>query len=414
MYTIDKQLQNGQCWGSRQQAAHKVSNSSQKAHIAALGLLMLPQERKERGKRLADAVEACIGAVYLTAAAAAAASGTAGSSGSTLGSGRVPVSGPGLAAAAAFCEAVGVLPQGAAALACKTSMTPFQSPTSISQPQRLQRSSSLQLLQQPVLGYSFRQPELLQQAVTHVTVLGAISYQRLEFLGDAVLDLLVSAWIMQRLAAQMRASSATSIYAPAIMTRGRAALVNNTNLARAAAAAGLHKYIKFKARNLAKNISMFVSRHNPVQDSIKAMEVAAPGSPHKHQQEQPQLADWLYAPAGAAAVATGTACSVVNSNAVPSLLQWSERDLRVWRDVWDPDSTYGAARIDGSTTNKADHAEGQHKQGDNGWQRAPKALADVAESIIGAALIDSNVGNNGNLTWTSAWGIIQRLLPTLV
>ncbi len=45
----------------------------------------------------------------------------------------------------------------------------------------------------PLLGgYTFQRPALLQQALTHVSVLGAPSYQRLELLGDAVLDLVVS------------------------------------------------------------------------------------------------------------------------------------------------------------------------------------------------------------------------------
>jgi hypothetical protein len=55
----------------------------------------------------------------------------------------------------------------------------------------------LNQLQREVLGYSFTHPGLLAQALNHVSVLGAVSYQRLEFLGDALLDLLVSAQLMQ-------------------------------------------------------------------------------------------------------------------------------------------------------------------------------------------------------------------------
>jgi dsRNA-specific ribonuclease len=40
--------------------------------------------------------------------------------------------------------------------------------------------------------YAFRDASWLAQAVTHVSVLGSVSYQRLEFLGDALLDLVVS------------------------------------------------------------------------------------------------------------------------------------------------------------------------------------------------------------------------------
>ncbi|TKW61629.1 MAG: ribonuclease III [Blastochloris viridis] len=41
------------------------------------------------------------------------------------------------------------------------------------------------------LGYVFRQPELLKQALTHPSF-GAENYQRLEFLGDRVLGLIVA------------------------------------------------------------------------------------------------------------------------------------------------------------------------------------------------------------------------------
>jgi len=41
------------------------------------------------------------------------------------------------------------------------------------------------------LGYTFRQPELLEQALTHPSF-GAKNYQRLEFLGDRVLGLIVA------------------------------------------------------------------------------------------------------------------------------------------------------------------------------------------------------------------------------
>lgn len=52
------------------------------------------------------------------------------------------------------------------------------------------------------LGYSFRSRELLRQALTHVSAANeagetARSNQRLEFLGDAVLDLLVSEVLME-------------------------------------------------------------------------------------------------------------------------------------------------------------------------------------------------------------------------
>jgi hypothetical protein len=76
-----------------------------------------------RGKRLADCVEALIGAVYLSAAAKAdSAEAEAAAGGGSWGvssiSSVMPVSEAGLAAAAAFCEAAGVLPTGGCWLCC--------------------------------------------------------------------------------------------------------------------------------------------------------------------------------------------------------------------------------------------------------------------------------------------------------
>lgn len=40
--------------------------------------------------------------------------------------------------------------------------------------------------------HKHRDPSWLVQSLTHVSVLGGVSYQRLEFLGDALMDLIVS------------------------------------------------------------------------------------------------------------------------------------------------------------------------------------------------------------------------------
>jgi hypothetical protein len=47
---------------------------------------------------------------------------------------------------------------------------------------------------QPLLGgrYTFKQPLLLMEALTHVSVMSQPSYQLLEFLGDALVDLVVT------------------------------------------------------------------------------------------------------------------------------------------------------------------------------------------------------------------------------
>ncbi|MGY8986000.1 MAG: ribonuclease III [Sphingomonadales bacterium] len=49
-----------------------------------------------------------------------------------------------------------------------------------------------------ILNYKFKNKELLKVALTHPSLEGFESYQRLEFLGDRVLGLLVSAWIYEK------------------------------------------------------------------------------------------------------------------------------------------------------------------------------------------------------------------------
>ena len=51
------------------------------------------------------------------------------------------------------------------------------------------------------IGYEFKNPELLNEALTHPTYAeehGCMSNQRLEFLGDAVLELCVSRRLFER------------------------------------------------------------------------------------------------------------------------------------------------------------------------------------------------------------------------
>jgi hypothetical protein len=95
----------------------------------------------------------------------------------------------------------GLTHAGSAALACKPCLDAFSTSSSDGrqQQQQQQQQSSLQRLQQQVLGHNFSHPALLQQALTHLSRFGGCNYQRLEFLGDSVLDLYVSSWLMLQL-----------------------------------------------------------------------------------------------------------------------------------------------------------------------------------------------------------------------
>lgn len=48
-----------------------------------------------------------------------------------------------------------------------------------------------------LVGYKFDKPSLLDEALTHPSLSGTYNYQRLEFLGDRVLGLVISTWLLE-------------------------------------------------------------------------------------------------------------------------------------------------------------------------------------------------------------------------
>ena len=94
-------------------------------------------------------------------------------------------------------------------------------------------------LLEPKLGLTFRDPGLLQQALVHRSFVNEAggtptdSYERMEFLGDAVLELAVSTQLYQLLPG----------HAEGELTKGRASLVCRESLARVARRLGLGDFI---------------------------------------------------------------------------------------------------------------------------------------------------------------------------
>lgn len=74
------------------------------------------------------------------------------------------------------------------------------------------------------LGYTFREPGLLELALTHRSVSGNRNNERLEFLGDSILGLLVAEYLYRHFPAEKEGR----------LTRLRASLVNQDMLARVA------------------------------------------------------------------------------------------------------------------------------------------------------------------------------------
>ena len=102
------------------------------------------------------------------------------------------------------------------------------------------------------IGYVFKNKELLLEAFTHPsysdnTITG--SYQRLEFLGDAVLDFLVTLHIYDHCSDKLT---------PGKLTDLRSALVNNHTFASVAVDNGYHQYCKEYSPELFSTIGGFV------------------------------------------------------------------------------------------------------------------------------------------------------------
>ena len=83
------------------------------------------------------------------------------------------------------------------------------------------------------LAYSFRQPELLERALTHRSK-SAVNYERLEFLGDSVLGLAISSELYNRY---------PNLY-EGELTRLRASLVKKETLAALARELDLGNYLR--------------------------------------------------------------------------------------------------------------------------------------------------------------------------
>lgn len=118
------------------------------------------------------------------------------------------------------------------------------------------------------IGYKFKDRAYLLQALTHPTyptnrVTGC--YQQLEFLGDAVLDFLITSYIFER-CPEMD---------PGKLTDLRSALVNNVTLACICVRYNIHLYILSQNAALTEFISQFVDfqiKHdNEVTDHVELL-----------------------------------------------------------------------------------------------------------------------------------------------
>nr|WDW26280.1 dicer-2 [Amrasca biguttula biguttula] len=116
-----------------------------------------------------------------------------------------------------------------------------------------------------ILNYKFRDRSFLLQALTHSTFsrnVVTLNYQRLEFLGDALIDFLITVHIYER----------CSTLSPGDLTDLRSALVNNITLACLSVRHQFHKFLLYHSNLLHDTISVFVknqmSKENVVDEDV--------------------------------------------------------------------------------------------------------------------------------------------------
>jgi endoribonuclease Dicer len=152
---------------------------------------------------------------------------------------------------------------------------------------------------QDELGYTFKSPHLALEAVTHSSMLdsGLPSYERLEFLGDAVLDLLVVSLFKIKFP-QLDAGGATAIKGNAICNASLAVLCVDLEL---------YRFLMHSHKIMAESIAAF--REDLEAAKKTAIEAAGSNSdlaPYWHDLKPPKvLADLVEAMLGAVYVDSG-------------------------------------------------------------------------------------------------------------
>ncbi|KAH8113318.1 ribonuclease III [Phellopilus nigrolimitatus] len=110
------------------------------------------------------------------------------------------------------------------------------------------RTGTIQAVE-TIIGHQFNHKHLLAQALTHASIHGneMTSYERLEFIGDAILDFLVIRHIFDR----------DNALSPGELTLMKGAMVSNAALAAVCVWSGLHEHLLFESSALEESIQAY-------------------------------------------------------------------------------------------------------------------------------------------------------------
>ncbi|KAF8192503.1 ribonuclease III domain-containing protein [Pholiota molesta] len=125
-----------------------------------------------------------------------------------------------------------------------------------------------------IIGHKFNRPHLLGQAMTHSSIQGyeATSYERLEFIGDAILDFMVIRHIFDR----------DQQLSPGALTMLKGAMVSNSALAAVCVWSGLQEYLLFESPYLENSIRAYANELKEKQAKEYALAEAEGRSPGQY------------------------------------------------------------------------------------------------------------------------------------
>ncbi|GAW07656.1 Dicer-like protein 1 [Lentinula edodes] len=155
-------------------------------------------------------------------------------------------------------------------------------------------SSSTIKAVEAVIGCRFKRPQFLVQALTHISKTGVHSttYERLEFIGDAILDFMVVRHVFHR----------HHKMSPGLLSLLKGAMVSNAALAAVCVTSGLHQHLLFESDKLAHDIREYeyLLRRAQTEEYTSAEREGRPAGQFWHNIESPKvLSDLLESILGA-------------------------------------------------------------------------------------------------------------------
>jgi len=252
-------------------------------------------------------------------------------------------------------------------------LPPLPSPVDYSNPQVLSTIDSYNFDRfEQLIGYRFHQRAYLIQAFTHASYsYNTITdcYQRLEFLGDAVLDYVITRYLYEH----------PKRHSPGELTDLRSALVNNNIFAYIAVKYDFHKYFRCHSNELFLLIDKFVQAQKD-KSSWYGFDECNLGDDDDENDEFFYY-DFL--------TSSASNNKDTYSSTVPCSID-DEQQLSNSHDEQDDDPT---------TTHESDE-----------WEETevPKCLGDIFESVAGAIFLDSNKSFN------TVWKIYYRMLKPFI